>query len=121
MLKKKRGVKTQGLKQPMVKVLQLYNDLCALAGHDGVITDAVASRSNKSLHPVGLAVDLRTSHLGYQQKSIMFSLLVRLLGNDYDCINYDTHIHVEYQRQLDDNKVANMNAVFLVKDFDEVN
>lgn len=121
MLYKKKGVKTDGLKVPMVKVLQLYNDLCALSGKDGVITDAVAKRENKSLHPVGLAVDLRTSHLSYYQKSIMFSLLVRLLGNDYDCINYDTHMHVEYQRHLDDNKHANLSAIFLVTDFEEVN
>ena len=120
MIKKKRGVKMKGLKAPMIKPLSLANDLYVLCGLDLVVTDAVAKRENKSLHPVGLAVDIRTRDLTHHQKSIVFSILLKQLNNDFDVIMYDTHIHIEYQRALDDAKHADFLRSFLVDDFDEV-
>ena len=121
MIKKKHGVKMKGLKAPMIKPLSLANDLYVLCGRDLVISEGIAKRDGKkSLHPVGLAVDIRTRDLTHHQKSIVFSILLKQLGNDFDVIMYDTHIHIEYQRALDDAKHADFIRTFLVDDFEEV-
>lgn len=120
MIKVKKGVKTKGLKRPMVKVLDFANDLYSLCGVDLVITDAVAKRGKDSLHPLGFAIDIRTRNLNHNQTSIIFTLLIKHLGNDYDVIRYETHIHIEYQRHIDDNKQADFEKTFLVNQFSEV-
>jgi hypothetical protein len=120
MIKKKRGVVVKGLKVPMIKPMQLAHDLYQLAGVNLVLSVGIAKRKNKSLHPLGYAIDIRTRDLTNSQKSIIFAILVRQLGNDYDVIMYDTHIHIEYQRVLDDAKNADFMASFLMDDFEEV-
>jgi hypothetical protein len=120
MIKKKRGVVVKGLKAPMIKPLQLVSDLFLLVGVTPVLTDGVADRKGKSLHPEGFAFDFRTRDLTHTQKSVIFAILVKQLGCDYDVIMYDTHIHVEFQKALDDRKEINFMQSFLVSDFEEV-
>ncbi len=120
MIKRKTGVVTKGLKAPMIRPLQLVSDLFQLVGVDMVLTDAVAKRENKSLHPLGYAFDFRTRDLTHTQKSVMFAILVRQLGNDYDVIMYDTHVHIEHQRTLDDARNIDFMQSFLVDEFEEV-
>lgn len=122
MIKKKRGVKVKGLKAPMIWALKVAHKLMAMAHQDIVITSAVrpAVKGQKSLHPDGLAVDIRTRDLSDIQRAALFSALTEILGNDYDVIQYDTHVHIEYQRAIDDNKVIDLQKTFGVDDFQEV-
>lgn len=96
------GVNCWDLKIPMAKVWYIYKGLCTELGVKPVMTDGVAPRAGKSLHPVGLAVDLRIRDLESKQQQYLYRMIKLLLGRDYDVILYKTHIHVEYQRHLDD-------------------
>ena len=102
MIKLKKGVNTEGLKQPMLRPINTAHFLMQMTGNDLVITDAIRPPSPNSLHPDGYAVDIRTRDLTKNQKNNMVLALNYLLGKDYDVVQYDTHIHIEYQRYLDD-------------------
>lgn len=118
-MKVKTGVKIQGLKQTMVKPLCFLDTIYKMIGVELVVTDAIR-KGDGSLHNSGHAVDVRTRDLTHIQKACVLSLLIMHLGNDYDVIAYDTHFHIEYQRQLDDNKAANFIAAFGREKFDSV-
>jgi len=120
MIKIKKGVKMHGLKQPMMKPLRLLDCIFQIIGIDLVITDAIAKREGRSLHPDGFAFDFRTRHLTPSQASVIFVILTQQLGNDYDVIKYDTHIHIEYQRHIDDNKQISFISAFGMDKFTEV-
>ncbi len=103
-MKKKSGVKTEGLKRAMDHPLKMYNLLCKSHCVEPVVTDAVSQRSNPSLHPLGYAVDLRFREFLKPYHAVeIFKILI---GDDYDFIYYDKtkHLHVEYQLFLDMSK-----------------
>jgi hypothetical protein len=120
MIKKKRGVVVKGLKQTMNKPIELAKNLYLLAGVDFVITDGVANRPNKSLHPLGHAIDLRIRDLTHTQKGVIFTILTQELGRDYDVLLKSDHLHIEYNRILEDSKDLDIMRSFLVDDFEEV-
>ena len=67
------------------------------------MTDGVSPRKDvASLHPKGYAIDVRIRDVGVDKASIIAKILQEVLGADYDVILYSTHIHIEYQRHLDD-------------------
>ena len=102
----KKGVTIDGLKQPMDKVIRLWATICDIVQVKPVVTDGVRPYKDKerSLHPHGLALDLRTRDMIGKGKDIypILDLLKYNLGREYDVILYDSHIHVEYQKFLDD-------------------
>jgi hypothetical protein len=110
MMKIKSGVNIIGLKTPMRKPYELYMSLCRIAGVTGVVTDAVRDPAEKySLHQDGLALDLRLNfnQITDEQRDCIYVTMKNILGDDYDVIYYRSttkHIHVEYQRYLDDQK-----------------
>lgn len=106
MIKKKKGVVIKGLKQPMRLAIDIAHALVQIAGVDLVITDAVrpAKPGKKSLHPEGLAIDFRTRDLPAGTDKIVYKALRQLLPTDYQILYYKTHIHIEYQRYLDDQR-----------------
>ena len=110
-MNKKHHVVMDGLKMPMKKVWDIYSKLYTLAGGVPTITDAVADRKNQfSLHPHGYALDLRIRHIDIGKALLLRELLKEFLGGDYDVIMYSTHIHVEYQRFLDDGEDWNFSV-----------
>lgn len=115
----KKGVKIDGLKQPMDRVIRLWLTICDIYGVKPVITDGVRpiTGNERSLHPHGLAVDLRTRDMLEKGKDIRpaADLLKYNLGKDYDVLTYKTHLHVEYQRFLDDQKAG---SIFATKSID---
>ena len=98
-IKVKKGV-NMDLCMPMSKPLSALAEIFSSFGKDLVITDARAPRKSRSLHPLGLAFDFRTRHLNDVEKDIIIYILRLMEG--YDVIEYKTHIHVEYQKHLDD-------------------
>jgi len=59
-----------------------------------VITSGLDGKHMKnSLHYAGLAVDIRTRHIN-KPLEIYEKIKIRL-GNKFDVIYYDTHIHIE--------------------------
>jgi len=122
MIKIKRDVKMHGLKTSMIKPISFLDKIFLMIGVDFVITDAIRplKGNEKSLHPHGHAIDVRTRDLSHLQKAALLVLLTKYLGNDYDVLEYETHIHIEYQRQIDDNKPANFIGVFGQDNFETV-
>jgi hypothetical protein len=122
MIKIKRGVKMHGLKTSMIKPISFLDKVFLMLGVDFVITSAIRplKGNEKSLHPYGHAIDVRTRDLTHLQKAALLVLLIQYLGNDYDIIEYGTHFHIEYQRHLDDNRTAEYIKHFGQDKFDEV-
>lgn len=62
-----------------------------------VVTSGRDSKHGKgSLHYLGNAVDLRTSDVGFVEAGAVASELADCLGDQYDVILEDDHIHVEF-------------------------
>ena len=122
MIKIKRDVKMHGLKTSMIKPISFLDKIFLMLGVDFVITDAIRplKGNEKSLHPHGHAIDVRTRDLSHFQKAALLVILIQYLGNDYDVIEYDTHIHIEYQRHLDDNRPADFIKHFVQANFKKV-
>lgn len=111
-----------GLRASMIKPISFLDKFFLMLGLDFVITDAIRplEGNEKSLHPHGHAIDVRTRDLTHLQKAALLVLLIQYLGNDYDVIEYDTHFHIEYQRHLDDNRTADFTKNFGQDKFEEV-
>lgn len=110
----KKGISIDELKQPMDKVVRLWITICDIVQVKPVITDGVRPLKNneRSLHPHGLALDLRIRDILKNGKNLhsILDLLKYNLGREYDVVLYDTHIHVEYQKFLDDQKKGSIFA-----------
>lgn len=67
-------------------------------GRDAQFTSIVDGKhSAKSLHYVGLAVDLRTWYIPKKELEDFAVQLRTDLGPDYDVVVEKTHIHIEFQ------------------------
>jgi len=98
MMKLKPGVKLASL-QPQMAVASLVVAGCFTAiGADCVITSGSDSRhSTTSLHYAGAALDFRTRDLDEYSAELVATAAKENLGEDFDVVLEDTHLHVEYQ------------------------
>ncbi len=101
-MKIKDGVETRGLNIKMRKVLMAADHIWKSQGQELVLTEGVSDLSEAgvihsewSLHPFGMAVDLRTYYFTDDTKNHVAELLREELDDDYDVVVEDTHIHVE--------------------------
>lgn len=99
-MKIKEGVNIQGLDIRVRHILieadkiwqSLGNELVITSGLDGV-------HSPGSLHPYGLALDLRTNYFDDEEKEIAYHSLKTVLKSidlRFDVVFESTHIHAEY-------------------------
>ena len=100
-MKLKQGVVSRGMSPEILLAVMVANEAYARHGFELVITSIADGRhSLKSKHYRGDAVDLRTKHLTGGYKGPMArqiaSEIKADLGEHYDVILEDTHIHVEY-------------------------
>jgi len=121
-MKVKEGVKLEGLKPPMRAVLIAAEK--AYMGHVGreaIVTSTTEGvHSAGSLHPYGYAVDFRIAELRgfvqtddrgpvYQYRWALTGVQLKLikdymdsyLGDEYQVIIEDDHIHVEWQKAIE--------------------
>lgn len=94
----KSGVNENQLKYPITDTFQVLDQIHQeVANRDAIITGGVEERSLVgSLHPEGLAIDLRTRDLHVNQALSIVRLLRQALGDCYDVILESNHIHIEY-------------------------
>lgn len=99
---KDSSVNIWGLQVEMQPVLRWANRIWKDEGHSLVITSARDGiHSAGSLHYYGYAVDMRASEAwGYNAFTIetLADNLRQVLGEDYQVIVHDTHIHCEYEK-----------------------
>ena len=93
----KPGVSLAGLRPEALVGLIITNDVFNSLGKRLTVTsctDGIHGRN--SLHFVGLAFDIRTRDLHNLVDSIAASL-VAALGEEFDVVVEQTHIHIEFQ------------------------
>lgn len=102
----KKGVSVDGMKAVMHNIIKTCELWFELEGVKFVITDAVreSKDGSRSLHPHGLAFDIRIRELDSSKIDELFGVLSLFRG--YDVIRYKTHIHVEH----DDSKNSILKA-----------
>jgi len=95
----RRGAKVNGIRGEIILAAVVASQVFAKHGLDCIITEATGSKHGyASIHYLGLAIDLRTSHIKTQAKlnSIMADLKSSL-NEQYDIVLESNHIHIEYQ------------------------
>ncbi len=98
-MKLKKGVELAGLDLRMRPVLIAAEEIWkGLGRKEGVTITCTRGdvHSAGSLHPYGLALDLRIRYFSKTKQTRAFELLKIALGNSFDVILHSTHIHVEY-------------------------
>ena len=93
----KKGVKTLGIKPELLFALQVADSVWDDYEEELWVTSLTEGKHGVgSLHPMGMAADLRTRYFTDQQKLLVASELRNRLGEDYDIVVETTHIHIEY-------------------------
>lgn len=97
-MKLKPGVKIQGTRPEILFAIFVAEGIYKEKKEEVVVTslnDGVHSKG--SLHYAGLAADLRTSFFTIQDQQIVTTKLIAALGDGYDVVLEDDHIHIEFQ------------------------
>lgn len=92
----KPGVKFDGVKLPIIKAMAVCEEIMANYGPVTVTSLLDGKHSAKSLHYVGLAMDIRTRHMAPEEIEACAKNLRRALGGDYDVVIEPDHIHLEH-------------------------
>lgn len=98
MLELKDSVRIAGLRPEMVLAATIVSSIFDDMEKDCIITSAVDSKHGYgSLHFAGCALDFRIRHLedGEAERIVMF--MKDVLGQDFDVVLEETHIHLEFQ------------------------
>ena len=98
MIRIKPGVRIYGIKPETTLAIYIADGFFRGEGLDTVITSVMDGKHSwGSLHYVGAAVDLRTSHLTNRSLSRVKGEVKDMLGQDYDVVLEATHLHIEFQ------------------------
>jgi len=93
----KAGVDIGELRAVMVVGLMVAQEAFGAVGKELVVTSGDDSKHSKnSLHYQNKALDLRTRHLAPGEGESIVAQMQDNLGNDWDIILEDDHIHMEY-------------------------
>ncbi len=96
-VKIKKGVKSEGTQPEILSAIEKANKVYSDLGSELVITSLGEGKHKKgSLHPKGMAVDLRTRDLSKANQKAAVVRLKETLGSDYDVVLEKNHIHVEF-------------------------
>ncbi len=93
----KYGVKFVDLVPQMVLANTIISQVIGGHGYDVVITSGSDGQHKaESLHYSGRALDYRTRNMDPADARVIATELSRALGENYDVVLEDDHIHVEY-------------------------
>jgi hypothetical protein len=96
----KPGVILSGIQTPMLRVLVVVNAAYSRQGIEVWITSALDGPHMKgSLHFKGLALDFRTQKIPAYAMNKIVKEIDSELGDDFDVVLEETHLHVEYDRK----------------------
>lgn len=101
-MKIKDGVLLAGLQPSMRKALKEADRIWQQFGEELVITSALdGEHSAGSLHYYGYALDFRTRYFSDYEKARVFEHLCNSIGKTYTVVHHQTHIHVQYNGEID--------------------
>ncbi|MCK9616150.1 MAG: hypothetical protein M0R48_11780 [Candidatus Omnitrophica bacterium] len=93
----KNGVQVVGLQKEIITALPTIDNVISSVASYLVITSALEGRHSKdSLHPKGLAIDIRLPYLDPALNVWICKVLRLRLGNYYDVVLEVDHIHIEF-------------------------
>lgn len=93
----KKGVRVTGLSPEIVIAIIVVNDVYRKYGRDCTITSGTEGKHGySSEHYKGDAVDFRTRDLFPDQKTAIAKEIAARLGDNYDVVLEETHLHVEF-------------------------
>lgn len=91
-----KNVKTNGVQPEILVAIMLVSTVYQDEGYGFVLTDLVSPRpGRRSLHPAGLAFDCRTWDVPRDALDDLVAKIRDALGDEYDVVPYETHIHIE--------------------------
>lgn len=94
-------VKISGIQPEAVLAMVVADGIFRHMALPCVITSVTGGKHMKgSLHPRGLAFDIRTRSLSNTNKVFLLSELTNSLPNDFDIVDENDHIHVEFDPKL---------------------
>ena len=95
----KVGVDVRGIQPEILLARTIAGEIFARYGHDAIITSgSEGEHKENSLHPKGLAIDLRIRQMDKRLWPVVAEALGKALGPQYDVIleAKKLHIHVEF-------------------------
>lgn len=91
----KKGVRLHGIRPEVVCALVIAHEIYAELDHDLVVTSVIDGKHMRaSIHYTGGAIDFRTPE---GRGETLRQRIAEALGDDFDVVLEDTHIHVEWQ------------------------
>jgi hypothetical protein len=98
MLLLKPGVRVAGIRPEVLLAVVAAEGVFEEAGVDLVLTACVDGKhSLGSLHYAGQVVDIRTRDVPPEMRQKLAARVRECVGEDYDMILEETHMHLEYQ------------------------
>lgn len=102
MITLKQGVRIDKLQPQIVLGLITLNDIWERYGYGPCTVTSCCDGDHQpnSLHYVGRAVDIRTRYLHPDDQKYIVSQIKSALGDNFDVVLEDDHIHLEYDPKL---------------------
>lgn len=99
MIKLKPGVRITGVQPQLTLAIGITYSVFRQNSVTELVITSVSDgqHSRQSLHYVGHAFDIRISELAQDTRVSLVSDMKNCLGEEFDVILEDTHIHVEWQ------------------------
>lgn len=95
MIALKMGVRLHGIRAEVVMSVLIAERIWDAVGETLVITSVIdGAHMRASIHYTGSAIDFRVPE---SKKATLRNRLADALGQDYDVVSEDDHIHVEWQ------------------------
>lgn len=93
----KEGVDPRGAGPEIQYAIRVAESIYNRYGHQLMVTSLREGQHMQgSLHPVGMAADLRTRELPAKLRPAIAVEIAAMLGADYDVLLESHHIHIEY-------------------------
>ena len=97
MIKLKKGVSLNGVQPEMAVAFSVILNVYHRLGHNCTITSCTdGTHSAGSRHYIGLAMDFRTRDIPDHKRAQLRGAVASSLGDEFDVILEDDHLHVEF-------------------------
>jgi len=98
----KKGVNVNGVQPETIVGMLLTREVLKKAGIDMVVTSITDGKHRaNSLHYAGLAFDIRTWEMPTREMQETIAQRLRVaLGDEWDVVIEETHIHIEFDPEI---------------------